>query len=82
MRRGSQANADLGARADVLVVDDTAGFGNQAAATGDRCADAVIVPMLAGRANIAEATRTVRLHPRARRAAETRRPCSRPPETR
>src|SRR4051794_40586604 len=51
---------DLGAHTDVLIVD-TAGFGNQAAAAAIASADAVIVPMLASRADIAEATRTVQL---------------------
>ncbi len=51
---------DLAGVCDVLVVD-TAGFGNQAAAAAIASADAVIVPMLASRADIAEATRTVRL---------------------
>lgn len=59
---------DLGARVDVLIVD-TAGFGNQAAATAIASADAVIVPMLASRADIAEATRTVQLTQGLARAA-------------
>ena len=51
---------DLAAECDVLVVD-TAGFGNQAAAAAIASADGVIVPMLSSRADIAEATRTVQL---------------------
>lgn len=51
---------DLAATTDILVVD-TAGFGNQAAAAAIASADAVIVPMLASRADIAEATKTVQL---------------------
>ena len=51
---------DLAASTDLLIVD-TAGFGNQAAAAAIASADAVIVPMLASRADIAEATRTVQL---------------------
>lgn len=59
---------DLAAVNDLLVVD-TAGFGNQAAAAAIASADAVIVPMLASRADIAEATRTVRLAEGLARAA-------------
>lgn len=59
---------DLAASTDVLVVD-TAGFGNQAAAAAIASADAVVVPMLASRADIAEATRTVRLAEGLARAA-------------
>lgn len=59
---------DLAAANDLLVVD-TAGFGNQAAAAAIASADAVIVPMLASRADIAEATRTVRLAEGLARAA-------------
>jgi chromosome partitioning protein len=51
---------DLAAANDVLVVD-TAGFGNQASAAAIASADAVVVPMLASRADIAEATKTVQL---------------------
>jgi chromosome partitioning protein len=58
----------LAAVNDLLVVD-TAGFGNQAAAAAIASADAVIVPMLASRADIAEATRTVRLTEGLARAA-------------
>lgn len=59
---------DLAADGDVLVVD-TAGFGNQAAAAAIASADAVVVPMLASRADIAEATRTVQLAQGLARAA-------------
>lgn len=59
---------DLAAVNDLLVVD-TAGFGNQASAAAIASADAVIVPMLASRADIAEATRTVRLAEGLARAA-------------
>jgi chromosome partitioning protein len=59
---------DLAEQCDVLVVD-TAGFGNQAAAAAIASADAVIVPMLASRADIAEATRTVHLAQGLSRAA-------------
>ena len=59
---------DLAAGSDVLVVD-TAGFGNQAAAAAIASADAVVVPMLASRADIAEATRTVQLAQGLARAA-------------
>ena len=48
---------------------DTAGFGNQAAAAAIASADAVVVPMLASRADIAEATRTVQLAQGLARAA-------------
>ncbi|MDB5243429.1 MAG: ParA family protein [Spirosoma sp.] len=59
---------DLAATTDLLIVD-TAGFGNQAAAAAIASADAVIVPMLASRADIAEATRTVQLAQGLARAA-------------
>ena len=59
---------DLADGGDVLVVD-TAGFGNQAAAAAIASADAVVVPMLASRADIAEATRTVQLTQGLARAA-------------
>lgn len=51
---------DLSDVCDVLIVD-TAGFGNQAAAAAMASADAVVIPMLSSRADVAEATRTVRL---------------------
>src|SRR3954452_15032996 len=59
---------DLAAATDLLIVD-TAGLGNQAAAAAIASADAVIVPMLASRADIAEATRTVQLAQGLARAA-------------
>jgi len=59
---------DLADATDLLIVD-TAGFGNQAAAAAIASADAVIVPMLASRADIAEATRTVQLAQGLARAA-------------
>ena len=59
---------DLAAYTDLLVVD-TAGFGNQAAAAAIASADAVIVPMLASRADIVEATKTVQLTQGLARAA-------------
>jgi chromosome partitioning protein len=53
----------IAAKADVadLVIVDTAGFGNRAAAVAMTSADAVLVPALAGEADITEAERTVRL---------------------
>lgn len=59
---------DLASTSDVLIVD-TAGFGNQAAAAAIASADAVVVPMLSSRADIAEATRTVHLTQGLARAA-------------
>lgn len=59
---------DLAVTIDVLVVD-TAGFGNQAAAAAIASADAVIVPMLASRADIAETTKTIQLTQGLARAA-------------
>ena len=59
---------DLAAASNLLVVD-TAGFGNQAAAAAIASADSVIVPMLASRADIAEATKTVQLAQGLARAA-------------
>ncbi len=47
-------------RADAVVVD-TGGFGNRAATVAMTSADAVLVPMLAGEADVTEAERTVRL---------------------
>jgi chromosome partitioning protein len=46
--------------ADVVLVD-TAGFGNRAATVAMTSADAVLVPSLAGEADITEAEKTVRL---------------------
>ena len=53
----------IAAKADVadLVLVDTAGFGNRAASVAMTSADAVLVPTLAGEADITEADRTVRL---------------------
>jgi chromosome partitioning protein len=47
-------------RADVLLID-TAGFGNQASAAAMASADGVLVPTMTGRADVAEATKTVKL---------------------
>jgi chromosome partitioning protein len=44
-----------------LVLVDTAGFGNRAAAVAMTSADAVLIPTLAGEADITEAEKTVRL---------------------
>jgi len=44
-----------------LVLVDTAGFGNRAATVAMTSADAVIVPTLAGEADVTEAEKTVRL---------------------
>jgi chromosome partitioning protein len=49
------------ANAADLVLIDTAGFGNRAASVAMTSADAVLVPALAGEADITEAERTVRL---------------------
>jgi chromosome partitioning protein len=49
-----------GRSADVVLVD-TAGFGNRAAAVAMTSADAVLIPALSGEADITEAERTVRL---------------------
>jgi len=46
--------------ADVVLVD-TAGFGNRAATVAMTSADAVLIPTLAGEADITEAEKTVRL---------------------
>ena len=53
----------IAAKADTadLVVVDTAGFGNRAATVAMTSADAVLVPTLAGEADITEAEKTVRL---------------------
>src|SRR5690348_14373094 len=59
---------DLATTTDVLVVD-TAGFGNQAAAAAIASADAVLVPMLASRADVAEAKKTMQLTQGLARAA-------------
>jgi chromosome partitioning protein len=52
-----------------LVIVDTAGFGNRAATVAMTSADAVLVPALAGEADITEAERTVRLAEGLARAA-------------
>ena len=52
-----------------LVLVDTAGFGNRAASVAMTSADAVLVPALAGEADITEAERTVRLTEALARAA-------------
>jgi chromosome partitioning protein len=52
-----------------LVIVDTAGFGNRAASVAMTSADAVLVPALAGEADITEAERTVRLAEGLARAA-------------
>jgi chromosome partitioning protein len=44
-----------------LVLVDTAGFGNRAATVAMTSADAVLVPTLAGEADVTEAEKTVRL---------------------
>lgn len=53
----------IAAKADAsdLVLVDTAGFGNRAATVAMTSADAVLVPTLAGEADITEAEKTVRL---------------------
>ncbi|MCB8878287.1 ParA family protein [Acidisoma silvae] len=53
----------IGTKAETadLVLVDTAGFGNRAATVAMTSADAVLVPTLAGEADITEAEKTVRL---------------------
>lgn len=53
----------IAAKAEVmdLVLIDTAGFGNRAASVAMTSADAVLVPSLAGEADVTEAEKTVRL---------------------
>ncbi len=53
----------IGAKADLadLVLVDTAGFGNRAATVAMTSADAVLIPTLAGEADITEAEKTIRL---------------------
>src|ERR1700712_4308515 len=53
----------IGLKADTadLVLVDTAGFGNRAATVAMTSADAVLVPTLAGEADITEAEKTTRL---------------------
>jgi chromosome partitioning protein len=52
-----------------LVLVDTAGFGNRAASVAMTSADAVLVPTLAGEADVTEAERTVQLVEALARAA-------------
>jgi chromosome partitioning protein len=54
--------------ADVVIVD-TAGFGNRAAAVAMTSADVVLVPALSGEADVTEAEKTVRLAEGLARAA-------------
>lgn len=58
-------------KADVtdLVIVDTAGFGNRAAAVAMTSADAILVPALSGEADITEAEKTIRLAEGLARAA-------------
>ncbi len=53
----------IGAKADTadLVLVDTAGFGNRSATVAMTSADAVLIPTLAGEADITEAEKTMRL---------------------
>lgn len=61
----------IAAKADTadLVIVDTAGFGNRAATVAMTSADAVLVPSLAGEADVTEAEKTVRLVEALARAA-------------
>jgi len=52
-----------------LVLVDTAGFGNRAAAVAMTSADAILVPSLAGEADVTEAEKTIRLAEGLARAA-------------
>jgi len=52
-----------------LVLVDTAGFGNRAAAVAMTSADAILVPALAGEADITEAEKTIRFAEGLARAA-------------
>ena len=52
-----------------LVLVDTAGFGNRAATVAMTSADAILVPALAGEADVTEAEKTVRLAEGLARAA-------------
>ena len=52
-----------------LVIVDTAGFGNRAAAVAMTSADAILVPALSGEADITEAEKTIRLAEGLARAA-------------
>lgn len=53
----------IGSKADTvdLVLVDTAGFGNRSATVAMTSADAVLIPALAGEADITEAEKTMRL---------------------
>ena len=53
----------IGSKADAaaLVLIDTAGFGNRAATVAMTSADAVLIPALAGEADVTEAEKTMRL---------------------
>ncbi len=53
----------ISARADEvdLVLVNTAGFGNRAATVAMTSADVVLVPSLAGEADVTEAEKTIRL---------------------
>jgi chromosome partitioning protein len=57
------------AEAADLVIVDTAGFGNRAAAVAMTSADAVLVPALNGEADVTEAEKTIRLAEGLARAA-------------
>lgn len=61
----------IGERADEadLLLVDTAGFGNRAAAVAMTSSDVILVPALAGEADITEAEKTVRLAEGLARAA-------------
>jgi chromosome partitioning protein len=52
---------DAEARTADIVLVDTAGFGNRAAAVAMTSADAVLIPTLSGEADVTEAEKTVRL---------------------
>jgi chromosome partitioning protein len=52
---------DAQARVADVVLVDTAGFGNRAAAVAMTSADSVLIPTLSGEADITEAEKTVRL---------------------
>ena len=54
--------------ADMVIVD-TAGFGNRAAAVAMTSADAILVPTLSGEADVTEAEKTIRLAEGLARAA-------------
>ena len=58
-----------------LVIVDTAGFGNRAATVAMTSADAVLIPTLAGEADITEAEKTARLVDGLARAARRDIPC-------